>query len=68
MQFKKAWKDKSFQQSEAVGWDCLRPAWRGIQDSIDLASSATTMFPIATLPVCCVFSSRKSPLCSAEND
>ena len=37
MQFKKAWKDKSFQQSEAVGWDCLRPAWRGIQDSIDLA-------------------------------
>ena len=36
MQFKKAWKDKSFQQSEAVGWDCLRPAWRGIQDSIDL--------------------------------
>ena len=37
MQFKKAWKDKSFQQSEAVGWSCLRPAWRGIQDSIDLA-------------------------------
>ena len=36
MQFKKAWKDKSFQQSEAVGWDCLRPASRGIQDSIDL--------------------------------
>ena len=37
MQFKKAWKDKNFQRSEAVGWSCLRPAWRGIQDSIDLA-------------------------------
>ena len=33
----KAVKDKDFHRSEAVGWDCLRPAWRGIQDSIDLA-------------------------------
>ena len=33
----KALKDKNFHRSEAVGWDCLRPAWRGIQDSIDLA-------------------------------
>ena len=32
----KAVKDKDFHRSEAVGWDCLRPAWRGIQDSIDL--------------------------------
>ena len=36
-QFDKALKDKNFHRSEAVGWDCLRPAWRGIQDSIDLA-------------------------------
>ena len=33
----KAVKDKDFHRSDAVGWDCLRPAWRGIQDSIDLA-------------------------------
>ena len=33
----KAAKDKDFHRSEAVGWDCLRPAWRGIQDSINLA-------------------------------
>jgi len=33
----KAVKDKDFHRFEAVGWDCLRPAWRGIQDSIDLA-------------------------------
>jgi len=33
----KALKDKNFHRSEAVGWSCLRPAWRGIQDSIDLA-------------------------------
>ena len=32
----KALKDKNFHRSEAVGWSCLRPAWRGIQDSIDL--------------------------------
>ena len=36
-QFDKALKDKNFHRSEAVGWSCLRPAWRGIQDSIDLA-------------------------------
>ena len=33
----KAVKDKDFHRSDAVGWSCLRPAWRGIQDSIDLA-------------------------------
>ena len=37
IQFNKSLKDKNFHQSEAVGWSCLRPAWRGIQDSIDLA-------------------------------
>ena len=37
IQFDKALKDKNFHRSEAVGWSCLRPAWRGIQDSIDLA-------------------------------
>ena len=37
IEFDKALKDKNFHQSEAVGWSCLRPAWRGIQDSIDLA-------------------------------
>ena len=36
-QVNKSLKDKNFHQSEAVGWSCLRPAWRGIQDSIDLA-------------------------------
>ena len=49
MQFKKAWKDKSFQQSEAVGWDCLRPAWRGIQDSIDLALFRYQLCPLSLL-------------------
>ena len=33
----KAAKDKNFHRSDTVGWSCLRPAWRGIQDSIDLA-------------------------------
>jgi len=37
IQFDKALKDKNFRRSEAMGWSCLRPAWRGIQDSIDLA-------------------------------
>ena len=37
IQVDKSLKDKNFHQSEAVGWSCLRPAWRGIQDSIDLA-------------------------------
>ena len=37
IEFDKALKDKNFRRSEAVGWSCLRPAWRGIQDSIDLA-------------------------------
>ena len=37
IQFDKVGKDKNFHPSEAVGWSCLRPAWRGIQDSIDLA-------------------------------
>ena len=37
IQVNKSLKDKNFHQSEAVGWSCLRPAWRGIQDSIDLA-------------------------------
>ena len=37
IEFDKALKDKSFRRSEGVGWSCLRPAWRGIQDSIDLA-------------------------------
>ena len=32
----KAAKDKNFHRSDTVGWSCLRPAWRGIQDSIDL--------------------------------
>ena len=36
IEFDKALKDKNFHRSEAVGWSCLRPAWRGIQDSIDL--------------------------------
>ena len=37
IEFDKALKDKNFRRSEGVGWSCLRPAWRGIQDSIDLA-------------------------------
>ena len=37
IEFDKALKDKNFRKSEGVGWSCLRPAWRGIQDSIDLA-------------------------------
>ena len=37
IQVNKSLKDKNFHQSEGVGWSCLRPAWRGIQDSIDLA-------------------------------
>ena len=37
IQVDKSLKDKNFHQSEGVGWSCLRPAWRGIQDSIDLA-------------------------------
>ena len=37
IQVNKSLKDKNFHQSEGVGWNCLRPAWRGIQDSIDLA-------------------------------
>ena len=37
IQVDKSLKDKNFHQSETVGWSCLRPAWRGIQDSIDLA-------------------------------
>ena len=37
IEFDKALKDKNYHRSEAVGWSCLRPAWRGIQDSIDLA-------------------------------
>ena len=37
IEFDKALKDKNFHRSEAVGWSCLHPAWRGIQDSIDLA-------------------------------
>ena len=37
IQFDKVGKDKNFHPSEAVGWSCLRPAWRGIQDFIDLA-------------------------------
>ena len=37
IQVDKSLKDKNFHLSEAVGWSCLRPAWRGIQDSIDLA-------------------------------
>ena len=37
IQVDKSLKDKNFHQSEAVGWSCLRPAWRDIQDSIDLA-------------------------------
>ena len=36
IQVNKSLKDKNFHQSEGVGWSCLRPAWRGIQDSIDL--------------------------------
>ena len=35
-EFDKALKDKNFRRSEGVGWSFLRPAWRGIQDSIDL--------------------------------
>ena len=37
IQVNKSLKDKNFHQSEGMGWSCLRPAWRGIQDSIDLA-------------------------------
>jgi len=37
IQVNKSLKDKNFHQSKGVGWSCLRPAWRGIQDSIDLA-------------------------------
>ena len=37
IQVNKSLKDKNFHQSEGVGWSCLHPAWRGIQDSIDLA-------------------------------
>ena len=37
IEFDKALKDKNFRRSEGVGWSCLRPAWRGRQDSIDLA-------------------------------
>ena len=37
IQVEKSLTAKNFHQSEAVGWSCLRPAWRGIQDSIDLA-------------------------------
>ena len=37
IQVNKSLKDKNFHQSEGMGWSCLRPAWCGIQDSIDLA-------------------------------
>ena len=62
IQFDKALKDKNFRRSEAMGWSCLRPAWRGIQDSIDLALFRYHYIPYRYCPGVLRFFVKEEPI------